>query len=176
MNTLTGESLFFTLAALGLALTGFIGLVSAFRLAEQKTFSPQQFNGMKLMLEHTLAATSFALLPPILFYTSWAKPYIWRISSCGLAGFFLFEILIQIYRRKKFTAMGYPPTFPKLLLYEFLPITGFFAIINLTNVFRWNGLSSCIWSLFWLLTISVRQFLILVLVGSPTPTMKKPSS
>jgi hypothetical protein len=154
-----------------LAFTGFASLVSVFRQQGGK-WLPQDTEGIKVMLEHTLASTFFGLLPLQLLYQFETATVAWRLSSFFLALFLLVEVLFMRHRIKKLRAQGMPPRRPWALKYFYFPITLGFVLLEMSNAFlsgelaghQWGGSMVCYtWALLWLITAPAIQFLALTL-------------
>ena len=98
------ESYFLTIAQLALGFGGLAGLLSAFRY--------QEIQGIKLILEHSVAAIGFSLLPVFLAFSSRLQGQGLRISSFLLASFLIFELIIQVFRLRRGYSLGTPPRRP----------------------------------------------------------------
>jgi hypothetical protein len=115
---MVGESFFLTVSQLGLGFAGLAGLIGLFKKT-QGDLDPQDLQGLRLMLEHALAAILLSLLPfafafsPRLNGEYIHTPVLALISFCVLD---LFNNARRWHRGKQREA---PPRFPKVFIWFF---------------------------------------------------------
>jgi len=154
---MTGENYLLALAAIGMALGGFTGLINAFRTSGRK-WKVQEQMGMRLIFEHSLAAVFLSILPLPIFYTIGQSDIVWIISSSFLACFLLFEFLYHGVQVTRLTMAGRPPRRLLPLLFHFFPFTLAALVLQVVNVARWHEVWPFFWGLFWLLQPPAVQF------------------
>lgn len=152
---LTGEGALFTFAQVGVALAGFAAIGATFRARD--TWSVPQVEGIRLLIETSLAVTIFALFPLPLWYFGWSEDVIWRVAGVGLAAAFVAEGVVQWLRSRSETSRA-PFLFGATVLYA-LPIGG---LLELLNALLWSSLGLYLAGLFWLTFIAGLQFLLFI--------------
>lgn len=157
---MTGESFFLDIAKVSITMAGFAGVIGALRHPKDRGWEANEIAGIKLMLEHSLAAVVLGLLPLVFYLYSSDEPMVWLLSSSLLTVFLAAEILINIARIKTTTAQGSPPRTFKLLLGTFFVPTIVLLIVQVMNVFYWRGPVAFAAGVVWLVVASCRQFLL----------------
>jgi hypothetical protein len=160
-DALGGSSFLLQLTEIGIAFTGFTGLIVALRPAKRRWLL-HEVAGLLLLFEHTLGIVLLAFLPFPLFYTITSVPLVWRISSYVLAGFLGYQVLCQIHRLMNMGARRLTPRAPRLLLFVFFPFTICMCVVQVMNALWWKSHAAYTWGLFWLLTSATVQFFIFV--------------
>lgn len=154
---MTGENYLLTLAATGMTLGGFTGLINAFRAAG-RDWLPQERAAMKLIFQHSLGAVFFGFLPFSIFFTSGREPLAWFISSAFLACFLLFEFVFNMVQVIRMTKAGTPPRRRWYLFLHFFPLTLLAFVLQVLNLCYWWGAWPYFWGVFWLLQPPAVQF------------------
>jgi hypothetical protein len=130
-----GEGLLLGLSQLALGLAGFAGIVGAFRRSNNE-WVPQDFMGLRIILELTLASSICALLPLALYLAYRDEPLAIRWSSLVLSVFFIVHLIIELRRAASFRRRGFPPRHPLLhVLVLLIPQFAFF-LLSIAN-FLW---------------------------------------
>lgn len=145
------EAFFLNLSLLGLTLAGFVGLTAALHCAG-RTWLPQEIVGIKLVLEFSLGASFFALLPILFSQSLRDTALVWRVCSILLALFLAFELDVQRRRIRRLFRSGYPPRAPVFALGLLFPGTILALVGQLANVAWWADQAAYMWALAWLLT------------------------
>jgi hypothetical protein len=159
--TLPGESLLLTISQLALGLAGFSGIVGVFREKSSGGMERQDFMGLRLIIELTLAAVFLAQVPSILLLALESiRPAI-RYSSLLLSIF-----LVTFYVREAFIMKGEvrkktPPRHPKT--FKLFGISTFLIGATLIlNAFWWLNIAPYVVAVLFLLVAAGRQFFSLV--------------
>ena len=157
---MTGELFFLTIASVGMSLTGFVTIVAVFLShSEKREWLPQDVAGLQLMVEHSLAAVLFGLLPSATSLLIHNEHILWRSVSAALALMFLFELLIQINRVKICSERGAAPRRFKTLLFVWFPMSFVVAVIQIFNFTIWATAFAYAIGILWLLLAAGIQFL-----------------
>ena len=107
---MTAEPFFLAIASIGMSLTGFVTIVAVFlKHSEKREWLPQDVAGLQLMVEHSLAAVLFGLLPSATSLLIHNECIMWRSVSAVLALVLLLEFSVQIYRIKDYSERGAAP-------------------------------------------------------------------
>jgi hypothetical protein len=155
-----GESFLLTVAQLGFALAGFAALLSVFRRTETR-WSFSELAGQSLIIESSLSAALFALLPFPLFYV--VGETVWQLCSALLVIFFVlwgsfdYRRTGQASRRDQLFINRLSPS---SLLY-LLALIGV-ALLQLANVLDGGTVPSYMAGLLWLLIAAGSQFMIFI--------------
>ena len=160
---ITGESLFLDIAKISITIAGFTGVVAAVRHPRDIPWKANEVNGLKLMIEHSLAAVLFGLLPSLTYLYKPDEGWDWLVSSVILAAFFLYALLIQIVRIQHSSSIGHPPRRFRLLLLEFFVVTVGVMYLQIHNALVWHGAIAYAIGCLWLLVAACRQFSIFLL-------------
>ncbi len=155
-----GESFLVALAQIALGLAGFAGLISLFRRASGD-WVPQDFYGIRLIVEFAFATVYLALLPIALFYGIGPGPAIWKISSLLLSGFIGFYLWLLYRRVERMRQKGQPPRHPIVTLLVALFMTGV-LVAEVMNAIRWGQLNWYSGGLLCLLIPPSVQFIVLI--------------
>jgi hypothetical protein len=111
------------------------------------------------MLEHSLAASLFGLLPTLLNLWWLVEADAWQVASGVLAAMFLVELLLQIARIKDYSLKGAPPRrFNTFIVGWIIPTVGF-LILQVLNVVTWSRPLPYLLGVLWLLVAAAIQFL-----------------
>jgi hypothetical protein len=160
---LAGEVFLATVAQVGITLGGFITVIVAFRGSSER-LAPNDMAATRWVLELTLPAVLFALLPFPFFYWSGSETDTWRIMS-GLAAVWLeIVFLIQLVRLNYFKRRALRPRSP--LLYPVLAITAVLGLIEGANGILWGTSHLYFFGLIWMLFAAGSQFF--VFANSPS--------
>jgi hypothetical protein len=158
------EDLLLSLSQLGLGLAGFAGIVGVFRRSNE-TLVPQDFFGLRVILELTLASVFFGLIPPWAFLAFSDEPTALQLSSLLLAIFFIVDLLIEVGRLREHKRRGFPPRHPSLLFWLlFVPEVLAFGLLIVNAIWLAND-AVYIGPIIYLLFAASVQFF--VLVSSP---------
>src|ERR1700730_652696 len=166
------ESFFLTIAQLALGFGGLAGLLGAFR----KSSGPlqyQEIQGIKLILEHSVAAMVFSLLPVSLAFSSRLQGQGLKISSFLLALFLICDLINQGFRLRRGYSLGKPPRRP-------ISYAAFFAtqaILGCWLMYHTLSYTSLGWyalALIWLLIPGALQLFTFVSVLTTTSTAQPP--
>ena len=147
-----GESYLVTVAALGIGLGGFIGLINSFRHRNRK-WQPEEIAGMKFIFQHSFAAGGCALIPFPLFYGLGSESSVWSLSSGCLAAFLAFVFIYHTW-----TMMKVKPRRKWMLAIFFLPGTLAFFALQICNIIFWHTITAYSCGLLWLLAQPAIQF------------------
>jgi hypothetical protein len=109
MISVEGSDILQTLAELAIALTGFTGIVVAFRGRTDAPLSGYARVRFRILLVASLASTAFALLPFFFHHLRFAPDVTWSICSSVV---FLFMIALAVHDIR--VARVYSDTMPKL--------------------------------------------------------------
>ena len=159
MNLLNAEPLLLTIAKIGVALAGFASVVAAIRPRDQN-WTLQDVAGLKLMLEHFLAAILFGMVPSGLHLLQPDEGTLWATASLFLGIFLLTEVLLQVNRIRANSQKGAPPRLPKLFVFLWLSPTVGAIALQFANVVTWAASVSYVVGLIWLLVAGCIQFLL----------------
>jgi len=166
------QSFFLTIAQLALGFGGLAGLLGAFRKSSG-AIQYQEIQGIKLILEHSVAAIVFSLLPVSLAFSSRLQGQGLRISSFLLALFLILDLIIQFFRLRHGYSLGTPPRRP-------VSYATFFAtqaILGCWLMYHTLSYTSLGWyasALTWLLVPGALQLFTFVSVLSATSTAQLP--
>jgi len=105
-----------TVAAVGISLAGFTGIVSVLGRRARGDWSPIEFARMRLLLEASLGAVFFALILILLEMAVPAPRTAWRLSNAFLAAFHL-SIIVHFFRRALMTAASNLPASERRVVY-----------------------------------------------------------
>ena len=83
------EPFFLGVAKIAITIAGFVGVVAALRHKREEEWKLNELYGVKLMIEHSLAAVLAGLLPSVLLVAFADESVVWIVSSALLAAFFL---------------------------------------------------------------------------------------
>jgi hypothetical protein len=150
-----GEDFLFTIAQVAIALAGFAGLISVFRSGEDSG-TQSEFYGQSMMLELSLGAAFFALLPMPLFYTLGAEPDVWRVTSALLLAFLLAWIVLDA--RRGVRVQDHPLVVRVSQTLALIAV----VLIQIGNIVVWRGLAGYAWGLLWMLLASGTQFMLFI--------------
>ena len=131
---MTAESFFLDVAKISITVAGFAGVIGALRHTRDLAWKPNEVNGLKLMLDHSVVGVVVGLLPSVLSLCFADEQTVWVSLSALLAFFFAYEILINIARVRQSSTAGAPPRqFGLLLAVFFVPTVGllYFQIHNI---------------------------------------------
>jgi hypothetical protein len=159
------ESYFLTIAQLALGFGALAGLLNAFRF--------QVIQGIKLILEHSVAAIGFSLLPVCLTFSSRLQGQGLRISSFLLALFLIVELIIQVFRLQRGYSHGTPPRRP-VSYATFLVGEAFWGCSLMYITLSHTSLGWYALALTWLLVPGALQLFTFVSVLSATSTAQPP--
>lgn len=145
---------------LGLLLLGFGGLAGlhAWRIRQYHYWDEVERTGLRWLLEFSLAAVVFALLPfPLyLLLGDGSGAFVWGISSLLLSGFMGAMIARITYKSQRYQA-NWP-----LMVVSLLVLSAILLTIEVVNVFWWRALGVYAMGVFWILTLSGIQFVIFI--------------
>lgn len=119
---MTGDTYLLAIAAIGITLGGFIGVIKTFQVARGK-WKSQERSGMRVIFDHSFGAVFFGTFPFLIFYTFGQGRLVWLVSSTLLACFLLFEYVYHAVNVACLTKEGNPPSCPLPLLIHFFPFT-----------------------------------------------------
>ena len=156
---MTGELFFLTIASVGMSLTGFVTIVAVFLShSEKREWLPQDVAGLQLMVEHSLAAVLFSLLPSVTSLLIHNEHILWRSVSTVLALVLLLKFFVQRHRIKVYSKRGTAPRRLKTLhfgLFLSLVVVG----IQILNLITWATAFAYAIGILWLLLAAGIQFL-----------------
>lgn len=148
-----GVEFFIVVMILGVVLLVFSGIVGL----RMRHMDVMQNFELRVVLELSLCAVFFALLPfPLYFLTNYA-PFTWRAGSFLLA-VCLFVQIARLYYKVNLYGVRWPFAAISLLV-----LSGILLTIEVVNSFWWAALSVYAWGLLWILTLSGIQFIAFVL-------------
>ena len=155
------EELLLSLSQLGLGLAGFTGIVCVFRRSSD-TWAPQDFFGLRVILELTLASVLFGLVPSWISLAPVDEPTALRLSSFLLAIFVVLNFVVEVLRVRECRLRKVPPRHTRLLIWLLLvPETVAFAAL-LMNVIRWANAAIYAGAIIFLMFAASVQFFVLV--------------
>ena len=156
---MSGESFFLDVAKIAITIAGFVGVVAALRHQRDEEWKHNELYGVKLMIEHSLAAVLAGLLPSVLSLAFADEATVWRLCSALLAAFLAFEVLINIFRVKHATAAGTPPRSFALLVFTFFVPALVVLYFQVQNIYQWHGPLAVACGALWLLAAGGIQFM-----------------
>ncbi len=131
------QDLLLTYAEVAVALAGFSGIVAAFR-QNRDAPSPFDVNSVRFVLEVSLTAILFSVVPGVLQAFSIPESAAFRIAAFALTGALLVLYVTQARRRQRVADQhGFAPRAIRgrpLLLTIYLAITGGLALSGLSGV------------------------------------------
>jgi len=166
---LPGEGLLLTISQLALGLAGFAGIVGAFR-GKNSGLERQDFMGLRLILELSLAAVFLAQIPSILLLAFKSIGPAIRYSSLLLAVFLGIYYFREMAIMGKESRTGFPPRHPKTFKLFGIP-TFLLGAALVFNALWWLNLAPYVGAVLLLLLAASRQFFSLV---NESPAAEKP--
>lgn len=158
---MTGDTYLLAIAAIGITLGGFIGVIKTFQVARGK-WKSQERSGMRVIFDHSFGAVFFGTFPFLIFYTFGQGRLVWLVSSTLLACFLLFEYVYHAVNVACLTKEGNPPSCPLPLLIHFFPFTLAALILQIVNLFHWQEAWPYFWGIFWLLQPPAFQYYLFI--------------
>lgn len=95
-----------TIAEVGVALAGFASLVAVFRRRREEAWGPRALAGLRFMIELSLCAVLFALLPFCLAALGLGEARTWAVSCLALAGAYVVLLQLNLSRSREIAAQG----------------------------------------------------------------------
>jgi heme A synthase len=131
------------------------------------TWAPQDFFGLRVILELTLASVLFGLVPSWISLSPVDEPTALRLSSALLAIFVVLNFVVEVLRVRECKRRNFSPRHPRLMVCLLLvpEIIAFAAL--LMNVISWANAAIYAGAIIFLLFAASVQFFVLV---SPSRT------
>lgn len=95
-----------TIAEVGVALAGFASLVAVFRRRRDEAWSPRALAGLRFMIELSLSATLFSILPFSLAAFGLGDTATWTFSNLALALAFGILLTLNFQRSRRISSQG----------------------------------------------------------------------
>lgn len=153
---MNGESYLLTIAQVGVALAGFTGLLTAFKVSEARPLA-NEVVGKRFILELSLVSV-FAALLPFLVYSKFPGRE-WSVSSLLLA-VYLSEAMVRRLRLvRQLRDSGLTLRTPSGMVVLLTALNVFIVVLQAANV-RWNFYGVYETGLFWLLSVAAYQFVL----------------
>lgn len=92
------------IAEVGVALAGFASLVAVFRRRREDVWGPRALAGLRFMIELSLCAALFAILPFSLVALGLGDDGTWLVSALGLAGAYGVLLVLNVLRSRAISA------------------------------------------------------------------------
>jgi hypothetical protein len=156
---MSGDAYFLDVSKIAVTIAGFVGVVGALRHKRDEEWKLNEVYGMKLMIEHSLAAVLVGLLPSVAGFAFDDQPAVWVLCSVALALFLAFEAVVNIFRVKQSTAAGTPPRAFILLVSTFFVPTVIVLFLQVENALRWQKPFVVACGALWLLVAGGIQFM-----------------
>jgi hypothetical protein len=149
-----------TLAQLALTLTGFAALVSVYRTGQQK-WTQHELIGQYIILELSLGATFFSVLPIALYYTNRSEANLWRLGSALTLLFGFGWLLVMIVRIRRVRKIEPNFALNPLIGILLLPCSLGMIVLLIFNLWL-DSFSIYLWDVLWQMFIAGVQFIIFV--------------
>ena len=153
------EGYFFAIAAIAIAITGFVGVISALKNRIDDEWPLNEFYGVKLILEHSIGGVFLALLPPLLAMSISAPSVVWSTASAALGTFLAYQFRLQLRRVRHSIARGPPARSLRMLTFGWFFPTIFVLMLQIANAFYWKGQVVFAIGVLWLLIAACTQFM-----------------
>ena len=97
-----------TIAEVAIALAGFASLVAVIRQRGSVGWSPRALAGFRFMVELSLSAVVFSIVPFWLSSLALTEPLVWAWSSAGLAAVYIVLLSLNFRRSTRLSTSGVP--------------------------------------------------------------------
>jgi hypothetical protein len=158
-----GSDVLQTLAEVAIALTGFTGIVMAFRGRTDESLPGYTLVRFRILLMASLAATGFALLPFFFHYIRLAPAVTWSICS-AVVSIFMIAIAVHDIRAHR-TYSDTMPKFDRQAGPLFALVGSALWVAQISNVVALHSFGPYLAAPMWFLGFSAFQFCRLLLVA-----------
>jgi hypothetical protein len=158
-----------TIAEVGVALAGFASLVAVFRRRPDEVWAPRALAGLRFMIELSLCAVLFAILPFCLVATGLGEEETWLVSCLALAVAYCVLLHLNVSRSRAIGAQGIAHRQPIQARTGLAlgVVIALLLIFSAFNILIPRGPSVFLFALFFLLVGVANQFLNFVATTRP---------
>jgi hypothetical protein len=121
------ESVLYTLAEVGVTLAGFSGVVLAFRVSGESSWTETELRILWFLIGDSFLVLLFSLLPIPLSLAGWSEAAIWGVCNAVLGSWFIFGNLLYMYgdlrdrkNRSRVTVPVITPIFQAMVAVSFV--------------------------------------------------------